>query len=115
MQGPLSFSGHVNGKGEVAVTQGTFLIRDGKAYGIPFLTMKGYFVRRGAETELSNIAMETVGGTIYPEQLSQEVLERLNPLKTPAFNTENIKEDAKKRLEENIKKEQNKLLPDIFR
>ena len=77
--------------------------------------MKGYFVRRGAETELSNIAMETVGGTIYPEQLSQEVLERLNPLKTPAFNTENIKEDAKKRLEENIKKEQNKLLPDIFR
>lgn len=115
VQGPLSFSGHVNGKGEVAVTQGTFLIRDGKAYGIPFLTMKGYFVRRGAETELSNIAMETVGGTIYPEQLSQEVLERLNPLKTPAFNTENIKEDAKKRLEENIKKEQNKLLPDIFR
>ena len=115
VQGPLSFSGHVSGKGEAAVTQGTFLIRDGKAYGIPFLTMTGNFVRRGAETELSNIAMETVGGTIYPEQLSQEVLERLNPLQRPGFNTESIKEEAKKQLEENIKKEQNKFLPDIFR
>ena len=115
VQGPLSFSGHVSGKGEEAVTQGSFSIRDGKAYGIPFLTMTGNFVRRGAVTELSNIAMETVAGTIYPEQLSQEVLERLNPLKKPEFNTEDIKEEAKKRLEENIKKEQTKLLPDIFR
>lgn len=115
VKGPLNFNGHVSGKGEAAVTQGSFLIRDGKAYDIPFLTMTGNFVRRGAETELSNIAMETVGGTIYPEQLSKEVLEQLNPIKNPAFNTENIKEEAKKRLEENIKKEQNKFLPDIFR
>lgn len=115
VKGPLDFSGRVSGKGETAVTRGTFSIRDGKAYGIPFLKMTGSFVRRGEATELSNIAMETVGGTIYPEQLSKEVLERLNPLEKPAFNTESVKEEAKKRLEENIKKEQNKLLLDIFR
>lgn len=115
VKGPLDFSGRVSGKGETAVTRGTFSIRDGKAYGIPFLKMTGSFVRRGEATELSNIAMETVGGTIYPEQLSKEVLERLNPLEKPAFNTESVKEEAKKRLEENIKKKQNKLLLDIFR
>lgn len=115
VKGPLDFSGHVSGKGETAVTRGTFSIRDGKAYGIPFLKMTGNFVRRGEVTELSNIAMETVGGTIYPEQLSKEVLERLNTFEKPAFNTESVKEEAKKRLEENIKKEQNKLLLDIFR
>jgi autotransporter translocation and assembly factor TamB len=83
VKGPLDFSGHVSGKGETAVTRGTFSIRDGKAYGIPFLKMTGNFVRRGEVTELSNIAMETVGGTIYPEQLSKEVLERLNTFEKP--------------------------------
>ncbi|MBP2641791.1 MAG: hypothetical protein H6Q66_2742 [Firmicutes bacterium] len=115
VQGPLDFNGHVSGKGEVAVTQGTFLIRDGKAYGIPFLKMTGHFVRRGAETEISGIAMETAAGTIYPEQLSREVLERLNPLKQPVFDEENIKKDVEKRGEESIKKEADKLLPGIFR
>ena len=115
VQGPLSFSGHVSGKGEAAVTQGTFLIRDGKAYGIPFITMTGHFVRRGAVTEISNIAMETIGGTIYPEQLSKEVLERLNPLERATLNKEDIKNEAEKRLEDSIKKEEKKLLPDIFR
>ncbi len=115
VQGPLDFNGRVSGKGESAVTQGTFLIRDGKAYGIPFLKMTGHFVRRGAETELSGIAMETVAGTIYPEQLSRDVLERLNPLERPAFNEENIQKAAEKRAEESIKKEAGKLLPGIFR
>lgn len=115
VQGPLIFNGHVSGKGEAAVTEGTFLIRDGKAYGIPFLKMTGHFVRRGAVTEISNIAMETIGGTIYPEQLSKEVLERLNPLEKPTLNTDSIKNEAEKRLEESIKKEEKKLLPDIFR
>ena len=115
VQGPLSFSGHVSGKGEAAVTQGTFLIRDGKAYGIPFITMTGHFVRRGAVTEISNIAMETIGGTIYPEQLSKEVLERLNPLERATLNEEDIKNEAEKRIEESIKREEKKLLPDIFR
>ena len=115
VQGPLSFNGHVSGKGEAAVTEGTFMIHDGKAYGIPFLKMTGHFVRRGVETELSNIAMETIGGTIYPEQLSKEVLVRLNPLERPTLNTDSIKNEAEKRLEESIKKEEKKLLPDIFR
>jgi len=115
VQGPLDFSGHVSGKGEAAVTQGTFLIRDGKAYGIPFLTMTGHFVRRGAETELSGIAMETIAGTIYPEQLSREVLERINPLERPAFNNDSIKKEAGRLEEEIIKKEAGKLLPGIFR
>jgi len=115
VQGPLDFNGHVSGKGEMAVTQGTFFIRDGKAYGIPFLTMTGHFIRRGTETELSGIAMETVAGTIYPEQLSKEVLDRINPLKQPALNEENIKKEAEKRGEESIKKEAGKLLPGIFR
>ena len=73
------------------------------------------FVRRGVETELSNIAMETIGGTIYPEQLSKEVLVRLNPLERPTLNTDSIKNEAEKRLEDIIKKEEKKLLPDIFR
>ena len=115
VQGPLSFNGHVSGKGEAAVTEGTFMIHDGKAYGIPFLKMTGHFVRRGVETELSNIAMETIGGTIYPEQLSKEVLERLNPLERATLNKEDIKNEAEKRLEDSIKKEEKKLLPDIFR
>ena len=97
------------------MTQGTFLIREGKAYGIPFITMTGHFVRRGAVTEISNIAMETIGGTIYPEQLSKEVLERLNPLERATLNKEDIKNEAEKRLEDSIKKEEKKLLPDIFR
>ncbi|MHC1718645.1 MAG: hypothetical protein AB9883_08380 [Acidaminococcaceae bacterium] len=115
VQGPLSFNGHVSGKGETAVTVGTFMIRDGKAYGIPFLTMTGHFVRRGAVTEISNIVMETIGGTIYPEQLSKEVLERLNPLEKPTLNTDSIKNEAEKRIEDTIKKEEKKLVPDIFR
>ena len=77
--------------------------------------MTGHFVRRGAVTEISNIAMETIGGTIYPEQLSKEVLERLNPLERATLNKEDIKNEAEKRLEDSIKKEEKKLLPDIFR
>ena len=104
VQGPLDFNGHVSGKGDAAMTQGTFSIRDGKAYGIPFITMKGNFIKRGSATELSGITMQTMAGTIYPEQLSKEVLERTMPQGQLALNEENIKKEAV-----------GKLLPRIFR
>jgi hypothetical protein len=74
VQGPLEFSAHVSGQGEAAVTQGTFIIHNGKAYGIPFLTLTGHFVKRGAVTEISGIIMKTALGTFYPEQLSRDAL-----------------------------------------
>ena len=104
VQGPLDFNGHVSGKGEVAATQGTFIIQDGKAYGIPFVTMSGHFVKRGTTTEISGIKMQTAVGTIYPEQLSKEALERISPQGQTALTEENIKKEAV-----------NKLLPRIFR
>lgn len=94
VQGPLAFAAHVSGKGDAAVTQGTFNIRDGKAYGIPFITMKGNFVKRGSATELSGIAMQTMAGTIYPEQLSKEALAQITPQGQPALNEEYIKKET---------------------
>ena len=104
VQGPLDFNGHVSGQGDAAVTAGTFIIREGKAYGVPFVTMSGNFVKRGASTEISGIVMQTVVGTIYPEQLSKEALERIAVTGQPALNEENIKKEAV-----------GKLLPRLFR
>ncbi|MDF2633999.1 MAG: hypothetical protein K0R78_873 [Pelosinus sp.] len=77
VQGPLAFNGHVSGKGEAAVTRGNFAIHDGKTYGLAFQKMTGLFVKNGNTTDISAIAIQTAYGTIYPEQLSQEALERL--------------------------------------
>jgi len=112
VQGPLDFNGHVSGKGEWAVTQGTFIIRDGNAYGIPFLTMTGHFIKRGAaEAEIADVVMKTAVGTFYPEQLSREVLERVTQQGVPPITEKAIK----KEVEENMKKETEKLIPRLFR
>jgi hypothetical protein len=70
VQGPLAFNGHVSGKGEVAVTKGNFTIHDGKTYGI------------------ASLAIQTNYGTLYPEQLSQEALERLKEENVPVSKGE---------------------------
>lgn len=111
VQGPLDFSGHVSGTGEAAVTRGTFIIRNGKAYGIPFLTLTGHFVKRGAVTEISGIVMKTALGTFYPGQLSRDVLELIiqqGPAKSVEKAIENEAEDI-------IKKETGRLLQHILR
>lgn len=83
VQGPLSFSGHISGKGETAVTKGSFSIQNGKTYGISFEKMTGSFVKAGTATDLSGIAIETLYGIIYPDQLGQEALARLRQQDLP--------------------------------
>jgi hypothetical protein len=79
VSGPLSFSGTAVGDSELAVTQGSFNINNGKAYGLSFQTLTGNFVKRGsAETEISNITIKTALGTFYPEQLNQDIMNGLN-------------------------------------
>ena len=94
-----------------AVVQGTFIIHNGKAYGISFLTMTGRFVKRGAATEISGIVMKTAVGTFYPEQLSREFLEVIRQQGSPKLSEETIKKDAGKI----ITNEAIKLVPRIFR
>lgn len=88
VQGPLDFTGRVSGKGESAITKGSFVIRNGKAYGLSFQTLTGNFVRRGETTDISNIVMKTALGTFYPEQLSREALEKLNQHNIPTSKEE---------------------------
>lgn len=88
VQGPLAFNGHVSGKGDTAVTRGNFSIYDGKTYGIAFQKMTGLFVKKGTTTDISGIAIQTAYGTIYPEQLSQEALERLKQQDIPVSKGE---------------------------
>lgn len=88
VHGPLSFTGHVSGRGEDAVTKGNFAIQNGKAYGIAFQQLTGFFVKRGSAMELSDLAVRTAFGTFYPEQLSQEVLDRLKKKEMPAAEEE---------------------------
>jgi len=88
VQGPLAFNGHVSGKGEVAVTRGNFTIHDGKTYGIAFQKMTGLFVKKGTTNDISGLAIQTAYGTLYPEQLSQEALERLKEQNVPVSKGE---------------------------
>lgn len=88
VQGPMDFSGHTSGKGQEAVTRGSFVIHKGKAYGISFDRMTGQFVKRGASTEISGLAVQTALGTFYPEQLSREALERINRQELPVTREE---------------------------
>ena len=111
VQGPLDFSGHVSGENEATVAKGTFIIRNGKAYGIPFRTLTGHFVKRGAKTETSGIIMKTDAGTFYPEELSRSVLELINFPGQPKLNEAPIKKDAGGI----IKEEVDKLIPRLFR
>ncbi|GMA98156.1 hypothetical protein [Pelosinus sp. IPA-1] len=79
VSGPLSFVGRAVGDSSSALTQGNFSINNGKAYGLSFQTLTGNFVKQGsAETEISNLAIKTALGTFYPEQLNQEIINRLN-------------------------------------
>jgi hypothetical protein len=101
VQGPLAFNGHVSGKGEAAVTRGNFTIHDGKTYGIAFQKMTGLFVKNGTATDISAIAIQTAYGTIYPEQLSQEALERLKQQDIPVSKGE-LKQAVTNKLLEKI-------------
>jgi len=79
VSGPLSFVGTAVGDADAALAQGSFTITDGKAYGLSFRLLTGDFVKRGsAEAEISNLALTTALGTFYPEQLNQDILNRLN-------------------------------------
>lgn len=79
VSGPLSFVGKAVGDSGSALTQGSFSINNGKAYGLSFQTLTGNFVKHGsAETEISNLAIKTALGTFYPEQLNQDIMNRLN-------------------------------------
>lgn len=79
VSGPLSFVGKAVGDSGSALTQGSFSINNGKAYGLSFQTLTGNFVKHGsAETEISNLTIKTALGTFYPEQLNQDIMNRLN-------------------------------------
>lgn len=101
VQGPLAFNGHVSGKGETAVTRGNFTIYDGKTYGIAFQKMTGLFVKSGSTNDISALAIQTNYGTIYPEQLSQEAMERLKEENVPVTKGE-LKQTVTNKLLEKI-------------
>lgn len=101
VSGPLDFTGTVSGQGEAAVTRGTFIIRDGKAYGFSFQSLTGAFVKQGDKTEISDIAVHTALGTLYPEQLSQEAMDRLKEKAVPVSKTE-LKQAVTEKLLEKI-------------
>lgn len=88
VQGALEFSGHTSGQGQNAVTRGSFVIHNGKAYGVPFDRMTGDFVKRGSSTEVSGLAVQTAFGTFYPEQLTREAIERVNRKELPVSREE---------------------------
>lgn len=84
VKGPLSLVGTANGDAAAAVLQGRFSIDNGTAYGIPFETLSGNFVKYGlAASQVSNLAIQTGLGTFYPEQLSQGVMEGLQMSRLP--------------------------------
>ena len=88
VQGPLDFTARVSGAGEAAVARGDFIIRNGKAYGISFQSLTGSFIKRGGATEIFDIAVNTPLGTLYPEQLSREALEKLSERNIPTSREE---------------------------
>ncbi|SCM82196.1 conserved hypothetical protein [uncultured Sporomusa sp.] len=89
VKGPLSFTGTASGDAAAAVVQGNFAIDNGKAYGISFRTLTGSFIKQGsAATEIGNLVIKTDIGTFYPEQLSQNVMERLQERKLPVTKEE---------------------------
>ncbi|MBC8015500.1 MAG: hypothetical protein H7X79_07135 [Sporomusaceae bacterium] len=83
VQGPLDFTGHATGQGDTVVTRGDFIIHGGKAYGLPFQTLTGQFVKRGLVTDISGVAIHTSSGTFYPEQLTRNALENINHRQLP--------------------------------
>jgi len=79
VSGPLSFNGRAVDDSGSALTQGSFSINNGKAYGLSFQTLTGSFVKHGStETEINNLVIKTALGTFYPEQLNQDIMNGLN-------------------------------------
>ena len=102
--GPLSFSGGASGDALAATVRGAFVIDNGKAYGIAFRRLTGNFSKQGsAETQVSNLAIETSLGTFYPEELSRDVMEKLRERQLPATKEE-VKEAVKDALKEELLK-----------
>ncbi|CUH97510.1 putative membrane protein [Propionispora sp. 2/2-37] len=102
VKGPLSLTGTAAGTSAEAVVQGSFTIYDGKAYGLSFQTLAGNFIKRGsAEAEVSNLAMKTELGVLYPEQLSQSVMERLQQRNLPTTRAE-AEERVTKKITEKV-------------
>lgn len=104
VKGPLSLTGTATGTAAAAIVQGSFTINDGKAYGLSFQTLTGSFIKRGtAEAEVSNLAMRTDFGVLYPEQLSQNVMEKLQERNLPTTRAE-VKEKVTEKLTEKVLK-----------
>ncbi|HWR41071.1 MAG TPA: hypothetical protein VN611_16395 [Patescibacteria group bacterium] len=104
VSGPLSFSGTANGNAAAALVQGGFVITNGHAYGIPFQRLSGDFIKQGsAETEVSNLVLQTSFGTFYPERLSQDIMSQLQQYNLPTSEAE-IKTELQKELQKELKK-----------
>lgn len=102
VKGPLSFTGTATGSAAAATVQGRFAIDNGTAYGLTFRTLTGNFLKQGAaEAQISNLAIETDFGVFYPEQLNQNLVEKLRERNLPATREE-IKEKVTEKLFEKI-------------
>ncbi len=97
VQGPLSLTAHTSGRDQQYITKGKFTIYDGKAYGIDFRTLTGNFVKQGKSTETSNVAIQTVLGTFYPEQLSRDGLQNMQKSKIPT-SQQDLEQSVKKNI-----------------
>lgn len=112
VRGPLSLTGTATGPAAAAIIQGNFTIYDGKAYGISFRTLTGSFMKRGsAEAEVNDLVVKTDLGVFYPEQLSQNVMEKLHERNLPTTRAE-VREQVKEQVTEKVKE---KMLEKLFR
>lgn len=84
VSGPLSFNGTAVADATGTVSKGTFSVYNGQTYGITFRTLSGNFIKQGtAETEVSNLVLQTDYGTFYPEQINQDIMARLKERNLP--------------------------------
>lgn len=88
VEGLMDFSGRASGDADRVNIRGEFIIRNGKVYGLAFQSLTGNFTNRGDQLEVENIVINTVLGTLYPEQLSREAIDKLNQHNIPTSKEE---------------------------
>ncbi|MDR1701573.1 MAG: hypothetical protein LBR56_02205, partial [Sporomusaceae bacterium] len=71
-KGALDFNAHLSSRAATTITRGNFIVRDGYAYGAPFQVFNGFFVKQDGKSDITDVAIRTRTGNIYPGALNQE-------------------------------------------
>lgn len=81
IKGRVSFDANLSGQGPSGgYADGNFQMGEGSFQGIPFLSMTGDFIKQGEKMSLSNIIVNTVGGSFRAEGVGEGSLVRLKQL-----------------------------------